>query len=193
MNANPIHVTTSFFRRLRTGALCGLLAAAGLSHAGLIERGGGVVYDTVSGLDWEQSPNTSPINWIDANTYVANLALGGGGWRLPHKAELQDMYAQLSALTGCSNCTGDKGPFDDLGLGYWTDLTYWAGQPGAYYVGFWRPDSFAGLFQTSPASVWAVREGTPLPLPGTAWLVAVALGGLWITRRRAGTAAPLGA
>ncbi len=185
MNPRHIQITTSFMRRLRTGALCGLLAAAGASHAGLIERGNGVVHDTVSGLDWEESPNTAAINWIDANAYVDDLALGGGGWRLPHKTELQGMYAQLSAITGCSNCTGDKGPFDDLQLAYWTDLTYFAGQAGAYYVGFWRPDSFAGLFQTSPASVWAVREGAPLPLPGTAWLVAAALLGLWIVRRNA--------
>ena len=185
MNADHTHIMTSLFRRLRAGALCGLLAAAGLSHAALIDRSNGVVYDTVSGLDWEQGPNTSLINWIDANTYVDDLALDGGGWRLPHKIELQDMYAQLSAISGCYDCTGDQGPFDGLQLGYWTDLTYWAGQDGAYYVGFWRPNSFAGLFQTSPASVWAVREGAPLPLPGTAWLVAAAFGGLWMTRRRA--------
>jgi hypothetical protein len=159
MNTDRARITTSLLRRLRAGALCGLLAAAGLSHAGLIDRGSGVVYDTVSGLDWEQSPSTSQINWIDANTYVDNLALDGRGWRLPHKIELQEMYAQLSAI-------------------------YWAGQPGAYYVGFWRPDSFAGLFQTTPGWVWAVREGAQLPLPSTAWLVAAAVGALRMTRRR---------
>jgi hypothetical protein len=184
MNTDRARITTSLLRRLRAGALCGLLAAAGLSHAGLIDRGSGVVYDTVSGLDWEQSPSTSQINWIDANTYVDNLALDGRGWRLPHKIELQEMYAQLSAITGCRDCTGDQGPFDGLELGYWTDLTYWAGQPGAYYVGFWRPDSFAGLFQTTPGWVWAVREGAQLPLPSTAWLVAAAVGALRMTRRR---------
>ena len=184
MNEHSTHTMASLLRRLRSAALCGLLAAAGLSHAGLIERGDGVVYDSVSGLDWEQNPATSQINWIDANTYVDNLALDGGGWRLPHKTELQDMYAQLSALTGCGDCTGDQGPFDGLQLGYWTDLIYFAGQPGAFYVGFWRPDSFAGLFQTSPAWVWAVRKGTPLPLPSTAWLMAAALPALWIVRRR---------
>lgn len=176
---------------LRTVACALLVAAAPIAQAAFIERGGGVVYDTTTGLDWEQAPSTTGINWIDANAYVAALGLDGGGWRLPTMPELFTLYDEVSALTGCQNCTGDQGPFEDIELGYWTSSTYWGGQPGAMYVGFYRGPGFtAGLFQTSEAWVWANRAGVAIaavPEPGGLALVGLALSGLVATRRRGGT------
>lgn len=173
-----------------TRGLQAALAAAALlaapAHAALIDRGNGVVYDTTSGLDWERLPDTTWTNWHDANRHVAGLTLDGGGWRLPTVTEGLALYEQISALTGCSDCSGDQGPFEDLQLGYWTSWTYWGGQDGAFYFGLWRPNAYAGLFQTTVGSAtWGVRQGVPMPEPTPLALVAGALGVLALVRRRA--------
>ena len=177
----------SFACRAVQATLMATALLAGPAGAALVDRGNGVVYDTTSGLDWELRPGTTQTNWADANTRVAGLALDGGGWRLPTIDEGLGLYAQISALTGCVDCTGDQGLFDNLQLAYWTSQTYWAGQDGAFYFGLWRPDAWAGLFQVDlGAATWAVREGTPVPVPepGSLALVAGALGGLALARRR---------
>jgi len=159
---------------------------AGSAAAALIDRGDGVVTDTVAGLDWERAPSAVWTNWIDANTYVDNLALAGGGWRLPTIAELFGLYDGISAITGCSDCTGPQWIFPDVQLGYWTSVQYFAGQPGAFYVGFWQPDYYAGLFQaTGRVATWAVRETRPVVVPEPAgWSVLlVPLAGLLAVRR----------
>lgn len=90
-------------------------------------------------------------------------------------------------VTGCTDCSGDQGLFEDLQLGYWTSQTYWGGQDGAFYFGLWRPSAYAGLFQTTVGSAtWAVRAGAPVqvPEPASFLLVAGALGALALVRRR---------
>ncbi len=162
-------------RALLQPLLIGTLLAATAANAALVSRGTGVVYDTVSGLDWEQRPGHGSINYAGANAYIAQLTLDGGGWSMPTIAQLSDLNAQLIDLYGCYDCSGDWGPFADIPLGAWTTATYFAGQPGAYYVSFYRPATVFGLFQTSHAGVWAVRQGSPIPEPGGAALAALAL------------------
>lgn len=171
---------------LRTVALACAVAAlpVGGASAALVDRGGGVVYDTVTGLDWEQRPGHGWIDWAGANAYVAGLTLAGGGWRMPTIAELTDLNGQIVALAGCYDCSGDHGPFDDIPLGVWTPTTYFAGQPGAFYVSFYRPATVFGLFQTSEAGVWAVREGAPIPEPASFGLAGAALLMATAMRRR---------
>ena len=154
---------------LRAAVAAGILVS-GAAQASLIDKGGGVVFDSVSLLEWEQSPNPAQLAYGDAKNYVSGLGLAGGGWRLPTIANLRGLYDDIAAATGCTDCTGDQGPFHAIALGYWTTSTYFGGQPGAYYVGFWRPNYVAGLYETTGAWVWAVRDGTPLPEPGTAGL-----------------------
>src|SRR5262249_7856188 len=54
----------------------------------------GVVIDQVTGLHWQRAVElggdggTRTLSWTDAQTYCANLALAGGGWRVPTKIEL---------------------------------------------------------------------------------------------------------
>lgn len=180
---HPLSLVT---RGLQAALVAGALLA-GPAHAAFIDRGNGVVYDTASGLDWELRPGSTWTNWADANAYVAGLTLAGGGWRLPTIAEGLGLYGQISALTGCSDCTGDQGLFEDLELGYWTSQTYWGGQDGAFYFGLWRPNAYAGLYQTTVGSAtWAVRAGAPVqvPEPASFVLVAGALGALALVRRR---------
>jgi hypothetical protein len=75
------------------------LLGVGASHAGLIDRGGGLIYDDVNDLTWlwdTQYARTSGysadglLNWQDANTFAQNLAYYDrvrettwSDWRLP--------------------------------------------------------------------------------------------------------------
>lgn len=162
--------------------------SAGSAFAAFVDRGGGVVYDTVSGLDWEQRPGALSIDYAGANAYVAGLTLDGGGWQMPTIQQLTDLNGELIDLTACYDCSGDWGPFSAIPLGVWTTSLYFAGQPGAYYVSFYRPATTIGLFQTSHAGVWAVREGAPIPEPGSLGLAGLALLVLASERRRRRTA-----
>jgi len=157
---------------------------AGGAFAALVDRGGGVVYDTVSGLDWEQRPGALWIDYAGANAYVASLTLDGGGWQMPTIQQLTDLNGELIDQTGCYDCSGDWGPFSAIPLGVWTTSLYFAGKPGAFYVSFWVPATTIGLFQTSQAGVWAVREGTPIPEPSSFGLAGLTLLALASERRR---------
>jgi hypothetical protein len=51
----------------------------------------GVVIDTETGLNWQQTLSPSKWAWNDANAYCASVTLGAGGWRLPSENELQTL------------------------------------------------------------------------------------------------------
>jgi hypothetical protein len=76
------------------GALCAALCLPSLSaHAVLVDRGGGMLYDTVLNIMWLQDANYAKtsgydadgqMTWTQANTWAANLHYGGySDWRLP--------------------------------------------------------------------------------------------------------------
>ena len=82
------------FRRL---SLIFLLAVASPSGATLLDRGGGLIYDTVLDVTWVQDANLcltlgncvsgrtdGRMTWVNANLWAANLDFGGfDDWRLP--------------------------------------------------------------------------------------------------------------
>ncbi len=51
----------------------------------------GVVKDAQTGFEWIVGPDES-TSWYMANSWVQNLAVSGGGWRMPTKAELETLY-----------------------------------------------------------------------------------------------------
>jgi hypothetical protein len=61
----------------------------------------GVVADPRTGLQWAPS-NKQPMNHYQAEEYVKNLSLAGGGWRLPTTAELKELYNTGETGCGCA-------------------------------------------------------------------------------------------
>jgi Protein of unknown function (DUF1566) len=52
---------------------------------------GGMVFDTVTGLTWQQTTPAGMPSWSTATSYCTNVPAGltGTGWRLPSLTELQ--------------------------------------------------------------------------------------------------------
>lgn len=77
-----------------------LLVLPGLSYTStkvmddlsrFIKSDGGVIKDTQTGFEWIVGPDES-TTWYMAKSWVNSLAVAGGGWRLPTKAELETLY-----------------------------------------------------------------------------------------------------
>lgn len=51
----------------------------------------GVITDSGTGLQWAVCPGPS-MSWTDAARYAETLSFQGGGWRLPTREELRDIY-----------------------------------------------------------------------------------------------------
>ena len=51
----------------------------------------GVVSDTETGLEWHAGPDRG-INWYQAKSWVEQLSVAGGGWRMPTRKELRTLY-----------------------------------------------------------------------------------------------------
>lgn len=51
----------------------------------------GVVYDQKTGLEWYAGPDRD-TNWNEAKSWVENLTVAGGGWRMPTWEELKTLY-----------------------------------------------------------------------------------------------------
>jgi len=68
------------------------------SNTNVIKRDGiyvayanGIVKDTSTGLKWKAGPNKT-TDWNEARSWVRNLNLDGGGWRMPTMDELAGLY-----------------------------------------------------------------------------------------------------
>ena len=100
--------------------------------------------DCINGLAIQL--NTSPVekNWNDAKTYVSGLtAVPGGTWRLPSKADWQNMFV------GCAK-SGDAGASDNMNpiAGFrekigatgitWQSYAYWSSTGSGSYA--WNVD-----------------------------------------------------
>ena len=51
----------------------------------------GIVRDTNTGLAWVAGPDRV-TTWDEARSWVANLTVAGGGWRMPTRKELKTLY-----------------------------------------------------------------------------------------------------
>jgi uncharacterized caspase-like protein len=51
----------------------------------------GIVYDQATGLEWYVGPDRD-TSWYEAHSWVKNLQVGGGGWRMPRREELASLH-----------------------------------------------------------------------------------------------------
>lgn len=138
------------------------LCASGVTHAALVDNGGGLIYDTDRNITW-YDPGLAAMTWNEAMDWAESLTAGGAsGWRLP------------SALN--QNGTGPTDKFNVLGseMGhlYYVELgnkgyvapdgTY--PQPG---YGLLNKGPFANL---QPVNYWSSTEWTCFT--GNAWAFA---------------------
>jgi hypothetical protein len=93
----------------------------------------GVVIDNVTQLQWQRAASATSMSWIDAARLCENLALAGGGFRLPSRIEL------LSLL----DLTQSNSAIDAVAF------------PGTPAEGFWSGSYIAG----PPADAWGVNFG----------------------------------
>lgn len=117
-----------------------LAAGAGTAQAALVDRGGGMVYDSVLDItwlvDWNQSFNSGHdadgrMSWWAANDWADNLTHGGfDDWRLPVIAQPDPSCSLVAPDAGFGpqhygyGCTGGE-----LGHLFYVDLAALAGQP----------------------------------------------------------------
>ena len=122
------------------------------------DLGNGIIKDNVTGLEWQQDTAPGTYTWDDANSYCANLRLGGySDWRLPTVKE-------WSSLVDCDH----YGPAINSNYFPNTQSSYWSCTPYAGDSGFaWEINSYDGgeniSYKTSSYFVRAVRGGQPEP------------------------------
>jgi hypothetical protein len=61
------------------------------NHVRFLVSSDGVVRDSRTGLDWAVGPDRD-TNYAQAEQWVANCRLAGGGWRMPMHQELKTLY-----------------------------------------------------------------------------------------------------
>ena len=85
----------------------------------------GKVYDKFTGLEWQQTPDTTKYDWQGALAHCENLNLGGQtDWRLPNTKELQSIVDYTKANAPRIN----SGYFTSVPTGiYWSSTTRYDG------------------------------------------------------------------
>jgi len=93
------------------------------------DNGDGTVTDNVTGLTWEQSPNSGPSSWPQAQEYCEALSLGGQeDWRMPSLKELFSISDFSAGWPYLDTTYFDLTVNDSISK----DEQYWADN---YYVG----------------------------------------------------------
>jgi PEP-CTERM motif len=110
------------------------LLIPGVASATLIDRGGGLIYDTVLDITWVQDANlclslgncvnstTGEMTWADANTWAANLVYGGfDDWRLPW-GSVAAGAGPVALIAACQSATEVQCRDNEMGYMYYYNL-----------------------------------------------------------------------
>lgn len=102
-------------RSLLTATFCGIVAvsASGVARAVLIDRGGGLIYDTELNVTWLQDTNyaNGSMNWSQAVAWTENLSYYDSvrkvvynDWRLPTTAPVDgNAFKYTSSYNGSTD------------------------------------------------------------------------------------------
>jgi len=96
----------------------------------LIKHSNTVILDRTTGLEWYVGSDED-TTWQEANDWVKNLKVGGGGWRLPTESELESIYRYNPRRIKMSRL------FKTTGTWIWalSEKTAYGGGKYAYYFG----------------------------------------------------------
>ena len=113
----------------------------------------GIITDNQTGLEWYVGPDKD-TDWNEANAWVENLRIGGGGWRMPTINELQNLYKKGQG-------TRNMDPvFNTTGWNIWSGNS--KGSKSAWLFGFSLGiEYFLGHWDTA-GRAFAVRSSNSL-------------------------------
>lgn len=157
---------------LKATRLAGLVTAllvTGMAQASLIDRGGGLIYDTELGVTWLKDANYAKtsdydsdglMTWSEASAWAAGLTYGGyTDWRLPTTLQpdpscsgqfnIGPPYGTVSAGFGCTG--------SEMGHLFYQDL---GGNPGSSVLSSGDPD--LSLFQNIQDAYWSGTAFAPV-------------------------------
>ena len=110
------------------------------------DNGDGTVTDNVTGLTWEQSPNSGPSSWPEAQEYCEALSLGGqDDWRMPSLKELFSISNFSAGWPYLDTTYFDLTVNDSISK----DEQYWADN---YYVGKTAEGQYDAAFGVNHAT-----------------------------------------
>jgi hypothetical protein len=96
--------------------------------------GSGTVYDSKTGLTWQQTVSSQTFAWADTNAYCANLSVGvAGGWRLPTAKELLTLVDVAPSTLPTIDC--DAFPYAPADL-EWSATPFAGSSTSAWAVDF---------------------------------------------------------
>jgi hypothetical protein len=127
------------------------------SWAALIDRGGGMIYDTALNVTWLQDANyaktsgasaTGLMTWADAKTWAANLSYGGyTDWRLPTTPDAGGPFVfGTNGVQPYNYNYGYNMTTSEMGYMYYVNL----GNLGLYATNGASPQPGYGLAHTGP-------------------------------------------
>ena len=91
----------------------------------------GIVKDTKTGLEWKTGPDKD-TSWKEANLWVKNLNVDGGGWKMPSESQLKTLYREGA---GTRNMTS---LLKTTGWWVWTIKTSDSPQKASGFLGLFR-------------------------------------------------------
>lgn len=110
----------------------------------------GIITDTKTGLEWYEGPDKD-TTWDEGKAWVESLSLDGGGWRMPRREELGELYKKGAGTTNKSPLFKTTGGF------VWTGETVSSSHAWGFCfdigADYWPRRSFSDT-----ARVFAVRK-----------------------------------
>ena len=149
----PFNILSKGFEPLRSHELNAIIAELPVNQHYLIKpnsktakpkaEAAAVYYDKNTGLKWVAGPDRD-TTWYEAKSWVENLNVADGVWRMPTRAELKTLYKEgagscnmtpLLKITGCWVWSGEiKDSWSAWGFGFDRGDESWGDRDDSRYV-----------------------------------------------------------